>query len=71
MEFALIFEWVDGELDCEQAEWFQQVKWFDTKEGLLNAYREAQRRWADMISAGRMYLSGAVHCSWADIERIF
>ena len=68
MEFVLIYDWVDEETGSKYQEW---VDWFDTKEELLAAYKEARKRWASMIEIGRLYLSGAVHYSWADIEQMF
>lgn len=68
MEFVLIYDWVDEESGHKYEQW---VKWFDTKEELLDAYRKAQRYWAEMILIGRLYLSGAVHYDWEDIERNF
>lgn len=68
MQFVLIYDWVD-ENTGEAYE--RSVKWFDTKEELLAAYKDARKYWAEMIKIGRLYLSGAVHYSWADIERYF
>lgn len=68
MEFILIYDWVD---ENTGENYQSQMDWFDTKEELLAAYKEARKRWAEMISIGRLYLSGAVHYSWADIERYF
>lgn len=68
MEFVLIYDWVDEETGKEYQQW---VDWFDTKEELLAAYKEARRRWAYMVDTGRLYLSGAIHYSWADIETNF
>lgn len=68
MEFVLIYDWVNEDDGYKYEQW---VEWFDTKEELLTAYREARKYWAEMINIGRLYLSGAVHYSWADIERNF
>lgn len=67
MQFVLIYDWVyeDG---SESHQW---VEWFDTKEQLFAAYKEARRKWAYMVDIGRLYLSGAIHYSWADIETNF
>lgn len=67
MEFVLIYDWV-SEDGSEDEQW---VEWFDTKEQLLAAYKEARKIWAYDLEISRLYLSGAVHYSWADIESQF
>ena len=67
MEFVLIYDWVNED-GSEDEQW---VEWFDTKEQLLAAYKEARKIWGYEIEINRLYLSGAVHYSWADIEQMF
>ena len=68
MEFILIYDWVNEDDGYKYEQW---VEWFDTKEELLEAYKKARKEWANMIEIGRLFLSGAVHYCWADIERNF
>jgi len=68
MEFMLVWDWVDEDtFDLYE----QHVDFFDTKEELLAAKKEAEEQFKWQIVIGRLILSPAIGYSWADLERLF
>lgn len=66
--FMLVWEWIN---ETDGSLYEQRIDWFNTKEELLAAYKEARAQFAEFIKIGRLFLSAAVNYSWADIERLF
>lgn len=67
-DFLLIWDWYDentGELR-ETA-----IECYRTKVELMVAYANARTEFKAWIDRGRLFLSGAVNYSWADIDRLF
>ena len=68
MEFMLIYEWIN---ETDGSLYEQRIEWFDTKEELLEEYKQAKKLYQEMIKIGRLYLYGGIHYCWADIENLF
>ena len=68
MEFLLIFDWVDEDTFEPIA---QRIESYGTKEELLEAKKEAEKKYSYQVEIGRLILSPAIGYSWADIDRLF
>jgi len=66
MNFLLIWEWFDDGYLREQ-----NVDFFETKEELLEAKKDAQETFKVQVDIGNLMLSAGVHYCWADIDRLF